>query len=131
TREEMLAMGPQDVLPATRQELEAAYDALIADPSIASGMKSEYRCKDGSRLPFESTRRVLRSGEGFVIAAVSRDIRERIAADEALRDSEARYRSLTELSSDWYWEQDERFRFVSHAGASLNRVIRPPPSLGL
>ena len=24
-----------------------------------------------------------------------------------LRESEARYRSLTELASDWYWEQDE------------------------
>ncbi len=31
---------------------------------------------------------------------------------EALRVSEERYRSLTRLSSDWYWEQDEQFRFV-------------------
>ncbi len=33
SREEMLAMGPQDVLPASRQELEKAYDALIASPT--------------------------------------------------------------------------------------------------
>lgn len=31
----------------------------------------------------------------------------------AMRESEARYRALTELSSDWYWEQDESLRFVS------------------
>eukprot|EP01041_Mallomonas_annulata_P017864 gene17864-36523_t len=31
---------------------------------------------------------------------------------EALRQSEARWRSLTALSSDWYWEQDDQFRFV-------------------
>src|SRR5689334_23976219 len=30
-------------------------------------------------------------------------VRERTAE---LRESEARYRSLTELASDWYWEQD-------------------------
>jgi diguanylate cyclase (GGDEF)-like protein/PAS domain S-box-containing protein len=30
----------------------------------------------------------------------------------ALKDSEARFRDLTELSSDWYWEQDEHFRFT-------------------
>tara|TARA_R110001592_G_scaffold3807_5_gene21732 strand:- start:1830 stop:2681 length:852 start_codon:yes stop_codon:yes gene_type:complete len=29
-----------------------------------------------------------------------------------LRDSEARYRSLIELASDWYWEQDETGEFT-------------------
>ena len=29
-----------------------------------------------------------------------------------LRESEARFRSLTALSSDWYWEQDEQFRLT-------------------
>jgi CheY-like chemotaxis protein len=29
-----------------------------------------------------------------------------------LRDSEARYRSLIELASDWYWEQDENGKFT-------------------
>jgi diguanylate cyclase (GGDEF)-like protein/PAS domain S-box-containing protein len=31
---------------------------------------------------------------------------------EALRQSEERFRSLTKLTSDWYWEQDDQFRFV-------------------
>jgi PAS domain S-box-containing protein len=39
--------------------------------------------------------------------------RERRAANQALRISQERYRSLTELASDWYWEQDEQFRFTS------------------
>ncbi|MDP2071488.1 response regulator [Methylotenera sp.] len=33
-----------------------------------------------------------------------------------LRDSEARYRSLTELASDWYWEQDENMKFTKVSG---------------
>jgi diguanylate cyclase (GGDEF)-like protein/PAS domain S-box-containing protein len=33
-------------------------------------------------------------------------------AESALRQSEGRFRDLTELSSDWYWEQDEQFRFT-------------------
>jgi PAS domain S-box-containing protein len=40
------------------------------------------------------------------------DITERKRAEQALYDSEARFRSLTALSSDWYWEQDEKFRFT-------------------
>ena len=47
----------------------------------------------------------------------------RLAAMQArtfrsLRNSEARFRALTELSSDWYWEQDAEFRFVGTAGAT-------------
>jgi diguanylate cyclase (GGDEF)-like protein/PAS domain S-box-containing protein len=33
-------------------------------------------------------------------------------AQAALRESEARFRDLTELSSDWYWEQDAEFRLT-------------------
>ena len=31
----------------------------------------------------------------------------------ALAESEARFRALTRLSSDWFWEQDETFRFTA------------------
>ena len=34
-----------------------------------------------------------------------------------LRASEARYRSLTELASDWYWEQDEKGTFTKVSGS--------------
>ncbi len=33
-----------------------------------------------------------------------------------LRESEARYRSLTNLASDWYWEQDEAGQFIKTSG---------------
>jgi PAS domain S-box-containing protein len=35
-----------------------------------------------------------------------------VLAHRAVRESEARFRSLTELSSDWYWRQDEDLRFT-------------------
>src|SRR5262245_18041360 len=40
------------------------------------------------------------------------DIEDHKRAEEALRESEARFRSLTDLSSDWYWQQDENLRFT-------------------
>jgi PAS domain S-box-containing protein len=33
-----------------------------------------------------------------------------------LRESEARFKSLTELSSDWYWEQDSQGKFTKVSG---------------
>src|SRR6266581_6649192 len=131
SREELLKMGPQDVLPTSREELERAYDEFIATPSHIHGMRSRYRCKDGSTFPFESTRHVLRSGDAHIIAAISRDISERLASENALRESEERFRGLTELSTDMYWEQDDQFRFTSMSGTGSQRVnVKTFPAIG-
>jgi PAS domain S-box-containing protein len=48
-----------------------------------------------------------------------------------LRESEARYRSLTELASDWYWEQDENGNFTKVSGPVLEMLgIRVDPFVG-
>ena len=39
-----------------------------------------------------------------------------------LRESEARFRSLTELASDWYWEQDEKGHFSKVSGPVLEML---------
>jgi PAS domain S-box-containing protein len=39
-----------------------------------------------------------------------------------LRESEARYRSLIELASDWYWEQDENMQFTKVSGPVLEML---------
>jgi diguanylate cyclase (GGDEF)-like protein/PAS domain S-box-containing protein len=51
---------------------------------------------------------------------------------DELRASEARFRGLTELSSDWYWEQDAELRFVHTGGAADGRGgITPAQHVGL
>jgi len=56
---------------------------------------------------------------------------ERSLAAEALRASEARFRSLTQLGADWYWEQDEQFRFTElSAGIYDHAGISPESSIG-
>src|SRR5580765_777083 len=48
-----------------------------------------------------------------------------------LRESEARYRSLTELASDWYWEQDESGNFTRVSGPVQEMLgIRVPAFVG-
>ncbi len=48
---------------------------------------------------------------------------QKSAGVEALRQSEERFRNLTKLSSDWYWEQDDQFRFV-RLGGDLDQKTR-------
>jgi PAS domain S-box-containing protein len=51
--------------------------------------------------------------------ALEQVVQERTAE---LRESEARYRSLTELASDWYWEQDENMNFTKVSGPVLEML---------
>ena len=63
-------------------------------------------------------------------------------AQAALREDRARGRSLLALASDWFWEQDEFYRFVSHTGAAsggsgiydesiIGKTLRDPPFDGM
>lgn len=50
--------------------------------------------------------------EELKVAIVFQDITQRKRAELALRESEERFRALAAMSSDWYWEQDEHFRYI-------------------
>jgi PAS domain S-box-containing protein len=44
---------------------------------------------------------------------------QRRQAEDTLRQSELRFRRLTELSADWHWEQDSQFRFTKVVGTGI------------
>ena len=51
------------------------------------------------------------------------DVSDYVRVENELRESEARFRSLSDLSSDWYWEHDAQGRFVQLAGdLSVNAI---------
>ena len=55
-----------------------------------------------------------------IIATMIGQYLERSDVEHAVRENEARFRSLTNLSSDMYWEQDENYRFTQLEG----RLVR-------
>jgi PAS domain S-box-containing protein len=63
----------------------------------------------------------------------SRRLAERHAEEVTrdLRQSEARFRDLAELSSDWYWEQDAQFRFTQISGGVYSKSgVDPSSTIG-
>ncbi|HYS76262.1 MAG TPA: diguanylate cyclase, partial [Burkholderiales bacterium] len=87
TREELLAMGPQDIFSKSREELAQLYDRMFASELTAPMVEGVYRCKDGSQLPIEAYPRAVRSAAGDIVVSIARDIRERKRAEQ-LRELE-------------------------------------------
>ena len=61
---------------------------------------------------------------------VARDITGRHQAEQRLAESEERFRRLTELSSDWQWEQDAQFRFTRVSGWGNREAAKPEHYMG-
>ena len=70
------------------------------DPNRSIAMEIEYYRKDGSTVWMENIVNAIRDSDGTIIGmhGVSRDITERKQAEEALRESEFKFRNLFDLS---------------------------------
>jgi diguanylate cyclase (GGDEF)-like protein/PAS domain S-box-containing protein len=76
-------------------------------------LKLKFRGEDGAPLYYEiSGHPVIEGGQVTGYRGLAWDVTEREALIAKISDSEARFRALTELSSDWYWEMDEELRFT-------------------
>ncbi|GAG40591.1 unnamed protein product, partial [marine sediment metagenome] len=80
--------------------------------------EKEYIRKDGTRLPVSITcwQVEKRKGKPPKYCTFVRDISERKQAEEKIKESEERYRTMIENSNDWIWTLDTQgnFTFINH-----------------
>jgi diguanylate cyclase (GGDEF)-like protein/PAS domain S-box-containing protein len=62
--------------------------------------------------------------------ALERANEELAQHENALTENTKRFQALSEMSSDWFWQQDENFRFVEFAGAFSSYFTPLAKSLG-
>ncbi len=81
-------------------------------PHVADNMG--IRHPDGTVVPVMTTSGPLLDPEGKQIGsvAITSDISERIEAEQAIRESEARFRDVALSTSDWVWEVDAEGRYT-------------------
>jgi len=101
------------------QRVFYAYNGVYRLGIPNKGLSHKYRRKDGTVIFMESTIDLLTNEAGEVIGfrTVSRDISERKLLEEALVQSEERYRTILEEMEDAYYEVDlaGNFTFVNDA----------------
>jgi PAS domain S-box-containing protein len=135
TVDEMLGRSMYDFMDERAKE---AAQENVRRRELGISEQHDFRLtrKDGSNLwtAMSTSASFDDAGQYNGALAMVTDITERRRAEEALRESEARFRSLTVLSSDWYWERDEEFRLTKVAGGraydmnvGLGRVIGQRP----
>ena len=122
--ESLLATQPlvEEVVRFQTERGDFGPNFQLIEPMARNYVASEYAAH-GNQMPLPDSY-VRRTPKGRYIEVRTRalepggrvrtftDVTDYLSTLEALRQSEARWRSLTDLSSDWYWEQDDQFRFV-------------------
>lgn len=105
--------------PSDCKAAEDAYQAHLRGEAPFYEAQYRVRHRNGTWVWVHSRGQVLArdsAGKALIYCGVTFDITPLKKTQELLAQSDARFRSLAALSSDWYWEQDTELRFIRFEG---------------
>ncbi len=131
TPEEMMSLSAAETMTSASFELarKNLIEALAvertgdADPNRETRAEYEMYCKDGSAIWTEMNMTFMRDQDGHAVGILgtTRDISKRKKAEQALEESETRYRLLADNSLDIIWTMDLSLRYT-YVSPAVERV---------
>jgi two-component system, cell cycle sensor histidine kinase and response regulator CckA len=120
TKEELIGMNyRRHIDEETAKKLYQPYSELYRTGKAIEILELEAMRKDGTKAIYETSVSLIRDNKGKPIGfrGVSRDITARKKMEEALRQSEEKYRTILEEMEEGYFELDlaGNFTFVNNA----------------
>jgi PAS domain S-box-containing protein len=106
-------------------QVRTRFRELIATKGRVVDFASKARRKNGQTFDSLLSSEVIEDRGERIALVIVLDVSARNRAEAALRESEQRFRVLTELSVDFYWEQDEQYRFIERVGHTWERRAYP------
>jgi|GEM_PF-375595 len=96
----------------TRESFREFLQPLFSGEKKSIFFETERKRKDGSTYPIEVNIQYFKDENPAIIVTIARDISERKKTEEALRESENRFKALTLCSSDLVWEIDNEKKYT-------------------
>ncbi|TDI81482.1 MAG: PAS domain S-box protein, partial [Caldithrix sp.] len=121
TAEEMRRLTLYDIVAHDRQSIKSFVKRIREEKQVWIGER-KHRCKDGSLLDVEVSSSLIVCSGKEVLTTVVRDISERRRAEEALKESDEKFRFLAENMADFVWTVDLDFR-STYASPSIKKVL--------
>ena len=120
-------LGLAKLLPEQdARRILALLQSVDVAPSVGKlTLETVHRKRDGHFIPVEIHSRPILYRGNPVILNVARDISRRVEAEKALRESEERYRSVVENSSDGIMILDDRMQIL-FANRVLSKILDQP-----
>jgi two-component system cell cycle sensor histidine kinase/response regulator CckA len=115
TADELNAMRVQEITyPEDWPETQRFQQELLAGERQHYSLEKRYLRKDGGIVWAHVMVALLRDAQGeprYLIATIN-DITARKQAEESLRQSEQRFRDITEYAAEWVWEVDTQGKYT-------------------
>ncbi|MDH3257513.1 MAG: PAS domain S-box protein, partial [Nitrospinota bacterium] len=123
TMNELQSLTPIDLKPGyTLKNFEAILKPLRYGTDDLVTFQTEHQRKNGTLYPVEVRLQFSRAEVGAVFVSIIQDITERLQAEQALRESEAKFRQLTEHIEEVFWMEEASGKEIVYISPAFEKV---------